>query len=130
MIGSVGMALFLSLAAVALSGAGQTPGQHGRLLLVALIGFVASFAVSQGAVMFVFISEIFPNAVRAKGQSLGTFVHWSMDTLVSWIFPIAVAAGLAHWTFGFLAAMMVLQLLFVWKIMPETRGTSLEDLGT
>ncbi len=130
LVGSVGMAVCLSLAAVAFSGGAEASKQHGVLLLAALIGFIASFAVSQGAVMFVFISEIFPNAVRAKGQSLGTFVHWSMAALIIWRFPVLAKAGLANWTFGFLAAMMVLQLLFVWKIMPETKGTSLEDLGT
>jgi hypothetical protein len=77
----------------------------------------------------VFISEIFPNAVRAKGQSLGVFVHWSMASLITWKFSVLADAGYADWTFGFFAAMMVLQLLFAWKIMPETKGTSLEDLG-
>ena len=61
--------------------------------------------------MFVFISEIFPNAVRAKGQSLGIFVHWSLAALITWRFPVYAKAGLANWVFAFLAAMMVLQSL-------------------
>jgi MFS transporter, SP family, xylose:H+ symportor len=130
MIGSVGMAACLGLVAAAFSQGAGAAGQRGGLLLAALIGFVASFAVSQGAVMFVFISEIFPNAVRAKGQSLGIFIHWFMAAVITAKFPVLADKGLAAWVFGFLAAMMVLQLLFAWKIMPETKGTSLEDLGT
>jgi hypothetical protein len=94
-----------------------------------MIGSIAFFAVSQGAVMFVFISEIFPNAVRATGQALGTFIHWSMAAIVSWTFPIMADISVAG-MFGFFALMMVLQWFFVWKIMPETKGITLEDLET
>ena len=127
LIGSVGMALCLALVAGAFA-AGQhgAPG-HPRLVLAGLIGSIAFFAMSQGAVMFVFISEVFPNAVRAKGQTFGTLVHWIMDMLVSWTFPVAAAVSVAG-VFGFFAVMMVLQFVFAWRIMPETKGVALEDL--
>jgi MFS transporter, SP family, xylose:H+ symportor len=125
LIGSVGMAACLSLLAVAFA---NGPDVNGRLVLGALIGAIAFFAMSQGAVMFVFISEIFPNAIRAKGQALGTFVHWSTAALVTWSFPVVASHSVAG-AFGFFAAMMALQLLFVWRIMPETRNTSLEDIA-
>jgi hypothetical protein len=99
----------------------------GLIVLAGLLAFQASHALGQGAVIWVFISEVFPNAVRAKGQALGSFTHWFMAALVSWTFPI-VAARSGAWPFGFFAAMMGLQLLFAWKVMPETKGGSLEDI--
>ena len=77
-----------------------------------------------------FISEIFPNKVRAKGQALGSFTHWFMAAAVSWIFPVAAnsqAIGGGH-SFAFFSLMMVLHLLFAWKIIPETKGKSLEQI--
>jgi len=99
----------------------------GVIVLVGLLAFQASHAFSQGAVIWVFIAEIFPNAVRAKGQAFGSFTHWFMAAAVSWTFPI-IAARSGAWAFGFFAAMMGLQLLFAWKVMPETKGGSLEDV--
>ncbi len=99
----------------------------GLLVLVGLLVFQASHAFSQGAVIWVFIAEVFPNAVRAKGQAFGSFTHWFMAAAVSWSFPI-VAARSGAWAFGFFTAMMVLQLLFAWKLMPETKGGTLEDI--
>lgn len=99
----------------------------GMVVLAGLLAFQASHAFGQGAVIWVFISEIFPNAVRAKGQALGSFTHWFMAAVVSWTFPI-VAARSGAWPFGFFAAMMVLQLLFAWTVMPETKGGTLEDI--
>ena len=96
-------------------------------MLVALLGYIAFFAFSQGAVVWVFISEIFPNAVRARGQALGSFANWTTCALVSFLFP-AVAHLHASWAFGFFAAMMVVQFVFAWKWMPETKGRSLEDI--
>ena len=122
LIGSVGMALCLALLAWAFSGSAAV---NAWLVLGALVGSIAFFALSQGAVMFVFISEVFPNAVRAKGQALGTFVHWSMAATITWSFPVINIASV----FGFFSAMMVLQFLFAWKIMPETKGGALEDIG-
>ena len=101
--------------------------QTGSLtILISLLIFQASHAFSQGAVIWVFISEIFPNAVRAKGQSLGSATHWFMAAAISWMFPV-VAEWSGAGAFAFFAAMMVVQLLFAWKIMPETRGRRLED---
>jgi sugar porter (SP) family MFS transporter len=128
LIGSVGMTLCLALVGGSFAFGYNSSAGSGRLLLVALIGSIAFFAMSQGAVMFVFLSEIFPNAVRAKGQAFGTFIHWSMDAMVTWTFPV-VAERFVTGTFAFFAVMMVLQFFFVWKIMPETRGGALEDIG-
>jgi hypothetical protein len=119
------MAACLSLLAGAFA---NGPSVNGRLVLSALIGAIAFFALSQGAVMFVFISEIFPNAVRAKGQALGTFVHWTTAALVTWSFPVVAKFSVAS-AFGFFAVMMVLQFVFALCVMPETRNTSLEDVG-
>jgi MFS transporter, SP family, xylose:H+ symportor len=97
--------------------------------VVSLLIFQASHAMSQGAVIWVFISEIFPNAVRAKGQALGSATHWFMAALISWTFP-PIAAWSGASAFAFFAAMMGLQFLFAWRIMPETRGVSLEGTGS
>jgi hypothetical protein len=79
-------------------------------------------------VIWVFISEIFPNEVRASGQALGSFTHWIMAAIVAFSFPsIAAYLGGGN-TFLFFSVMMVFQLLFVWKIMPETKGSSLEKI--
>lgn len=97
------------------------------LLLICLVVFQASHAIGQGAVLWVFISEIFPTTVREKGQSLATFTHWVMAAAIGWTFPIAAAQSGAA-IFGFFAAMMVLQLIFAWKWMPETKGATLEEI--
>ncbi|SNR34094.1 sugar porter family MFS transporter [Hymenobacter mucosus] len=100
----------------------------GMLVPVLLFVYIAFFAFSQGAVIWVFISEIFPNTVRAKGQALGSSTHWVMAAIIAFTFPyFAEQLGGGH-TFAFFCAMMVLQLLFVWRLMPETKGTSLEQL--
>ena len=125
LVGSAGMAACLAL--VALEFSGSLGARSPIFLLGAILCHIAFFAFSQGSVIWVFISEIFPNAVRAKGQALGWFIHWVMAATVTWTFPvIAEASGAA--AFGFFAAMMVLQLLFAWKIMPETKGGALEDI--
>lgn len=90
--------------------------------------FIAFFALSQGAVIWVFISEIFPNKVRAQGQSLGSFTHWTFAAIVANIFPFVVNKFDGGPIFLFFSIMMFLQLLFVWKIMPETKGISLEEI--
>jgi sugar porter (SP) family MFS transporter len=107
---------------------GHFTGYGGVIVLVSLLAFQASHAFSQGAVIWVFISEIFPNAVRAKGQAFGSFTHWTMAAAISWTFPIV--AERAGWLpFAFFAVMMFVQLLFALKLMPETKGHSLESLG-
>ena len=104
------------------------------LLLIFILVFIASHAIGQGAVIWVFISEIFPNRVRAYGQSWGTGTHWVFAALITLLTPIFLDAdkGIFRdnpWPiFIFFAFMMVLQLLFVLFMMPETKGVSLEAL--
>ncbi|MBM0168472.1 sugar porter family MFS transporter [Altererythrobacter sp. C41] len=100
----------------------------GTLVLIGLIGFIAAFALSQGAVIWVFISEIFPSAVRGKGQALGSTVHWVMAASITWAFPV-FAARLGGWVFAFFGGMMLLQFLWALKQMPETNGIALEDMN-
>jgi sugar porter (SP) family MFS transporter len=122
LIGSVGMAV--ALAGVALIMASDTARAW---LLALLVIFIASFAISQGAVIWVYLSEIFPTAVRARGQSVGSATHWFMNACISALFPI-VAAYSKSVPFAFFALMMVLQFVAVWLFLPETRGVALEDI--
>jgi len=95
---------------------------------VFLFTYIAFFAFSQGAVIWVFISEIFPGPVRARGQTLGSTTHWIMAALIAFSFPyLSEKAGGGN-TFLFFCVMMCLQLIFVWKLMPETKGRSLEQI--
>ena len=129
-IGSVGYIISLAMVGWCFySGASST------ILLVFILIFIASHAIGQGAVIWVFISEIFPNKVRAFGQSWGTGTHWVFAALITLLTPIFLDAndGIFKdnpWPiFMFFAFMMVLQLLFVLFMMPETKGISLEELG-
>lgn len=99
----------------------------GTLILAGLLGFIAAFAVSQGAVIWVFISEVFPSGVRGKGQALGSTTHWVMAAAITWLFPV-VAGAVGGWVFAFFGAMMLAQFAWTWKIMPETNGVALEDM--
>jgi sugar porter (SP) family MFS transporter len=122
LVGSVGTALCLAgVAAIFLT------GRHESLLVWMLVGYIAFFAFSQGAVIWVYISEVFPNRVRAKGQSLGSFSHWIMNALISWTFPL-MAASSGGYPFVFFSAMMVLQFFVVFFFYPETKGISLEEM--
>jgi sugar porter (SP) family MFS transporter len=125
-IGSVGMVVFLGLVANAFF----TGDFGGYLVMLYLVGFIAFFAFSQGAVIWVFISEIFPNKVRSQGQTLGSFTHWVMAALVSWTFPILARSSElgGAYAFAFFSAMMLLHLFFAWKVLPETKGQSLEGI--
>lgn len=105
----------------------QFDSTGGLVVLLSLLVFQASHAFSQGAVIWVFISEIFPNAVRAKGQAFGSSVHWIACAAIGQTFPM-LAAKSGAWPFGFFAAMMFLQLLWALKIMPETKGIPLEEI--
>ena len=104
-----------------------TTDRHPEWLLWLLVGFIAFFAFSQGAVIWVYLSEVFPNVVRAKGQSLGSFTHWIMNALISSIFPVLAARSGAI-PFGFFALMMVAQFFVVLMVYPETKGLSLEEM--
>ena len=121
-IGSVGLVITLGLVARAFA----TEDFGGITVPVLLFVYIAFFAFSQGAVIWVFISEIFPNEVRASGQALGSFTHWIMATVVAVSFPILTERFGPATLFAFFCAMMVLQGLFAWRLMPETKGTSLE----
>jgi sugar porter (SP) family MFS transporter len=101
--------------------------RHEELLVWLLVGFIASFAFSQGAVIWVYLSEVFPNRVRAKGQSLGSLTHWFMNAMIAWNFP-RVAAASNSAPFVFFAAMMALQFFVVWFWFPETKGVTLEQM--
>ena len=122
LVGSIGYILSLSAAAYAFY-----TNTGGRLLLASLLVFIASHAFGQGAVIWVFISEIFPNRVRARGQALGSFTHWIMAAAISWTFPMIAARSGGH-TFAFYAVCMIGQLFWVWFVMPETKGVSLEQI--
>jgi sugar porter (SP) family MFS transporter len=102
-------------------------GTHQGWLLWMLVLFIASFAFSQGAVIWVYISEIFPTEVRSRGQSLGSSTHWFMDAVIAASFPL-VAAYSRGAPFVFFAAMMVVQLIVVLKFFPETKGVTLEAM--
>jgi|SRR5579872_849392 len=122
LIGSVGTALCLAgVAAIFLT------GSHENLMVWLLIGYIACFGFSQGAVIWVYLSEVFPTSVRAKGQSLGTFTHWMMNALIAWTFPI-IADTSKGAPFVFFSVMMVFQLFVVLFLYPETKGVSLEEM--
>ncbi len=129
-IGSIGYIVSLAMVGWCFySGASST------LLLIFILVFIASHAVGQGAVIWVFISEIFPNKVRSYGQSWGTGTHWVFAALITLLTPTFLDAEIGifkenPWPiFVFFSFMMVLQLLWVMFMMPETKGVSLEELG-
>lgn len=126
LIGAAGMVVFLILTAISFS----NPHQANQTVIFYLIGFIAFFAFSQGAVIWVFISEIFPNSVRSQGGSLGSFTHWIMAAIISWLFPIIVEGSErgGFYSFIFYGVMMLISFLFIWKVMPETKGRSLEQI--
>jgi sugar porter (SP) family MFS transporter len=129
LVGSIGYIISLGAAA----GAFYTYGTNftplgGQIVLAAIVVFIASHAFGQGAVIWVFISEIFPTRVRARGQALGSFTHWIMAAAISWTFPLIADKLGAGQVFTFYAAMMVLQLFWVLFAMPETKGIPLEDI--
>jgi MFS transporter, SP family, arabinose:H+ symporter len=102
-------------------------GRHQHLLVWLLIAYIAFFAFSQGAVIWVYLSEVFPNRVRAKGQSLGSFSHWFMNAVISGTFPL-LAARSGGYPFLFFAVMMVVQFFVVLFFYPETKAVSLESM--
>jgi MFS transporter, SP family, arabinose:H+ symporter len=122
MIGAVGMTFCLGgVAAIFAS------NKYQGLLVWALVAYIAFFAISQGAVIWVYISEIFPTRVRNKGQSLGSGTHWVMNAILSYAFPVIAVHSKAY-PFVFFAAMMALQFVMVLLFFPETKQVSLEEL--
>jgi SP family arabinose:H+ symporter-like MFS transporter len=122
LIGAVGCCVCLAAAAELFH-----TGGHGRLLLPIFIGFIVFFAISQGAVIWVYLSEVFPTNVRSKGQGLGCSTHWIMNGIVTLLFPVASAYSRSL-PFAFFAAAMAVQFIVVLLIYPETKGLSLEAL--
>ena len=108
--------------------ASESAGDAGFIVLVCIFAFIASHAVGQGAVIWVLISEVFPNRHRAAGQSLGSFTHWIFAALLTLVFPVAVGNLPPAIIFGFFALMMMLQLAWVMTMVPETKGVSLEAI--
>lgn len=126
--GSIGYILSLSATAWAFYRYGtQFDARGGSIVLVSLLVFIAAHAFGQGAVIWVFIGEVFPNRVRARGQALGSFTHWVMAAAISWTFPMIAEKSGGH-VFAFYAGMMVLQLIWVLAVMPETKGIPLEQI--
>ena len=103
-------------------------GSGGLIVLVGILAFIASHAIGQGAVIWVLISEVFPNEHRAIGNSIGCGTHWVFAALITLFFPIAVNTFDAWTIFAFFSGMMVLQLVWVLTMVPETKGVPLEDL--
>ena len=102
--------------------------QHFAIVPACIFGFIAAHAIGQGAVIWVLISEIFPNRHRAEGQALGSFTHWIFAALLTTFFPKMVSVFPAGYVFSFFACMMVLQLIWVKTMVPETKGVPLEQI--
>jgi sugar porter (SP) family MFS transporter len=126
-IGSLGMSVCLGLVARTF----YMQDFSGYGLLIYLLIYIMFFAFSTGAVIWVLIAEIFPNSVRGKGQSFGSFTHWFFAALITFLFPVIEKLsqfGVGH-AFMFFSVMMVVQVVVVWKYFPETKGRTLEELG-
>jgi len=127
-IGSIGYIISLSTIAWSFLTYGDNFSEAGsKIVLISVFLFIASHAFGQGSVIWVYLSEIFPNRVRGRGQSLGATTHWVAAALISWTFPL-IAEISGGYTFAFYAACMVLQLIWVVFKMIETKGISLEDI--
>jgi MFS transporter, SP family, arabinose:H+ symporter len=121
-IGSVGYIASLALIAFAFF------NQSYANVPLYVFAFIASHAIGQGAVIWVFISEIFPNSIRASGMAWGSLTHWVFAAIIANVFPIFATKFGGGPIFAFFSFMMIFQLLYVWLMMPETKGVSLEDL--
>ena len=122
LIGSVGMALCLGAVGMVFY-----TEQHQNLLIIFLVVYIACFAISIGAVIWVYISEVFPNRVRSKGQSLGSSAHWIMNAIISGVFPV-MAAHSRSMPFIFFSVMMAVYFVIVLFTYPETKGITLEGM--
>ena len=117
-----------AIATAAKDAASDRLGPTKYVVLLSIMAFIAAHAVGQGAVIWVFISEIFPNRFRSYGQALGSFTHWIFAALITLFFPIAIRAFDAGLIFAFFCFMMCLQLIWVLAMAPETKGISLEQM--
>lgn len=122
-IGSIGYIISLSAVAAAF-----LLKWEGMMVPIFLFMFIAAHAIGQGAVIWVFISEIFPNHLRASGQAFGSSTHWVLAAIIPSLVPVLFFSIGAGAVFAIFALMMVLQLIFVWRLMPETKGVPLEEL--
>ena len=128
LVGSIGYIISLGMTAWTFYTYGKNFDETGSfIVLISLLIFIASHAFGQGAVIWVFISEIFPNRIRARGQALGSFTHWFMAALISWTFPMIAEVSGGH-IFAFYTICMIAQLFWVIFVMPETKGISLEQI--
>jgi sugar porter (SP) family MFS transporter len=123
LIGGAGMVLCLSGVAMVFY-----TQRHQGMLVWLLVAYIAFFAISQGAVIWVYISEVFPNRVRSKGQSLGSSTHWIMNALIAFVFPVIAQRYGGAYPFVFFAAMMALMFFVVLFTYPETKGVTLEQM--
>jgi len=121
-IGAVGMVIAQGVVAWGFA----TDNFEGYLLLVCICAYIAFFAISLGATIWVVIAEVFPNSVRAEGQAFGSATHWVWSTLLTWFFPLCLSIG-GQYIFGIFAVVAALSLVFaIW--LPETKGKSLEQI--
>ncbi len=135
LVGSLGYIISLSAVALAFYTQSSTDDAGVRaftdtgswVVLVGIMVFIASHAFGQGAVIWVFLAEVFPNSIRAKGQAFGSLTHWVFAAAISWTFPMIAQASGGH-VFAFYAICMVGQLIWVAKVMPETKGVPLEEI--
>lgn len=125
-VGGIGMPVFLGLFSLAYI----TGHTQGYILLISLLGFIAFFAASQGTVIWVILSEMFPNNIRARGSAIGSFSHWFFNALNSWLFPVIVSSVGAGYAFLFFFVATILSLVFYRFALVETKGKSLEELET
>ncbi len=121
-IGAVGMVICQAMVARGFA----LEAFHGYYMLIFLVGYVAFFALSLGATIWVVIAEVFPNDVRAGGQVFGSMTHWVWSALLTWFFPLCLSVG-GQYIFTFFSIMAALALIFAWW-MPETKGKSLEQI--
>ncbi len=122
--GGIGMPVFLGL----FSWAYLSGNTNGYILLISMLGFIAFFAASQGTVIWVILSEMFPTNIRARGSAIGSFSHWFFNALNSWVFPVIVASIGTGYAFLFFCIATILSLIFYKFALIETKGKSLEEI--
>jgi hypothetical protein len=112
-----------------LTASSRAAGPGGTIVLLCIFAFIAAHAIGQGAVIWVFLSEIFPDSCRAAGQALGSATHWVFAALLTTVFPLLMAALPPGAVFLIFTGMMILQLIWVKAMVPETKGIPLEDIA-